>query len=59
MSRDDAKEQIRMRGGSVSSSVSKATTYVLAGDSPGSKYDKALALGVQVLTEDEFSKLLK
>ncbi|MEY2641076.1 MAG: hypothetical protein RL150_469 [Candidatus Parcubacteria bacterium] len=59
MSRDDAKEQIRARGGSVSSSVSKATTYVVAGDAPGSKYDKAIALGVPVLTEDEFSKLLK
>lgn len=59
MTRDEAKEAIRIRGGTISSSVSKATTFVVAGDSPGSKYDKALALGVDVLTEDEFSKLLK
>jgi len=59
MSRDEAKEAIRIRGGSVSSSVSKSTTYVIAGDSPGSKYDKAVGLGVSVLNEDEFSKLLK
>jgi DNA ligase (NAD+) len=59
MTRDEAKEQIRIRGGSVSSSVSKSTTYVVAGDSAGSKYDKAVSLGVPILTEDEFSKLLK
>lgn len=59
MTRDEAKEAIRARGGSISSSVSKATTYVVAGTSPGSKYDKAVTLGVPTLTEDEFSKLLK
>lgn len=58
MSRDEAKEKIRERGGDVSSSVSKATDYVVAGEDPGSKYDKAVALGVRVLTEDEFLKML-
>jgi DNA ligase (NAD+) len=59
MTRDEAKEAIRIRGGSVSGSVSKATTYVVAGGEPGSKYDKAVSLNVPVLSEDEFSKLLK
>lgn len=59
MTRDEAKMLVRQAGGSVSSSVSKNTDYVVAGDSPGSKYDKAIELGVQVLSEDEFSKLVK
>lgn len=59
MTRDEAKEAIRIRGGSVSSSVSKATTYVVAGDDPGSKFDKAVALQIPIISEDEFSKLLK
>ena len=44
-SRDDAKEAIVARGGKAASSVSKKTAYVVAGDSPGSKYDKAVELG--------------
>jgi len=59
MSRDEAKEKIRARGGSVSSSVSKETDYVVAGDNPGSKYEKALELGVKILKEKEFQDLLK
>jgi DNA ligase (NAD+) len=57
-SRDDAKEAILTRGGKAAGSVSKKTDYVVAGDSPGSKYDKAVELGVPVLDEDGFRKLL-
>lgn len=57
-SRDDAKEAILARGGKAAGSVSKKTDYVVAGDSPGSKYDKAIELGVPVLDEDAFRTLL-
>lgn len=57
-SRDDAKEAILARGGKAAGSVSKKTDYVVAGDSPGSKYDKAIELGVPVLDEDGFRQLL-
>jgi DNA ligase (NAD+) len=57
-SRDDAKEAIVSRGGKAAGSVSKKTSYVVAGDSPGSKYDKAVELGVPILDEDGFRKLL-
>lgn len=57
-SRDDAKEAILARGGKAARSVSKKTDYVVAGDSPGSKYDKAVELGVPILDEDGFRKLL-
>jgi DNA ligase (NAD+) len=57
-SRDEAKEAIVARGGKAASSVSKKTAYVVAGDSPGSKYDKAVELGVPILDEDGFRKLL-
>lgn len=57
-SRDDAKEAIIARGGKAAGSVSKKTDYVVAGDAPGSKYDKAVELGVPVLDEDGFRKLL-
>jgi DNA ligase (NAD+) len=57
-SRDDAKEAIVARGGKAAGSVSKKTAYLVAGDSPGSKYDKAVELGVPVLDEDGFRKLL-
>ena len=58
-SRDEAKEAIIARGGKAASSVSKKTAYVVAGDSPGSKYDKAIELGVPVLDEDGFRRLLE
>ena len=54
-SRDDAKEAIVARGGKAAGSVSKKTAYVVAGDAPGSKYDKAVELGVPVLDEDGFA----
>jgi DNA ligase (NAD+) len=57
-SRDGAKEAILARGGKASSSVSKKTDYVVVGDSPGSKADKAEQLGVPVLDEDRFKVLL-
>jgi DNA ligase (NAD+) len=58
MTRDEAKEKIRSFGGSVSGSVSKETDYVVAGESAGSKYDNAVKLGVAILTEEEFQKML-
>jgi DNA ligase (NAD+) len=58
MSRDDAKSKIRTLGGNVSSSVSKNTSYVVAGRDPGSKYDEAGKLGVKILDEKEFMKLV-
>jgi DNA ligase (NAD+) len=58
-SRDDAKEAIVSRGGKAAGSVSKKTAYVVAGDSPGSKYDKAVELGVPILDEDGFRRLLE
>ncbi|BDE13137.1 MULTISPECIES: NAD-dependent DNA ligase LigA [Mycobacterium] len=58
-SRDEAKEAIVARGGKAAGSVSKKTSYVVAGDSPGSKYDKAVELGVPILDEDGFRKLLQ
>lgn len=57
-SRDEAKEAIIVRGGKAASSVSKKTAYVVAGDAPGSKYDKAIELGVPVLDEAGFRMLL-
>jgi DNA ligase (NAD+) len=57
-SRDQAKEAILARGGKATSSVSKSTDFVVAGESPGSKHDKALALGVPILDEDGFLALL-
>jgi DNA ligase (NAD+) len=57
-SRDEAKEAIIIRGGKASGSVSKKTDYVVAGDSAGSKLDKAEQLGVPVLDEAGFAKLL-
>ena len=56
--RDGAKDMIRKRGGDISSSVSKKTDYVVAGENPGSKYDKAKKLGVKIINEDEFKKLI-
>jgi DNA ligase (NAD+) len=58
-SRDEAKEAIAARGGRAASSVSKKTAFVVAGDAPGSKYDKAIEIGVPVLDEAGFTVLLE
>ncbi|HET6699762.1 MAG TPA: NAD-dependent DNA ligase LigA [Nocardioidaceae bacterium] len=58
-SRDQAKEAIVSRGGKAASSVSKKTDFVVVGDAPGSKYDKAVSLGVPVLDEQGFTVLLE
>jgi DNA ligase (NAD+) len=58
MSRAAAEEAVRQRGGSASGSVSKATDYVVAGESAGSKLARARSLGVAVLSEVEFQSLL-
>jgi DNA ligase (NAD+) len=57
-SRDEIESLIKSLGGKAIGSVSKKTSYVVAGDSPGSKLDKAKKLGVAVLTEGEFEKLI-
>jgi DNA ligase (NAD+) len=56
--REDAEAEVKKRGGKASGSVSKNTSYVVAGDKAGSKLEKANKLGVTVLTEDEFLKLI-
>ncbi|EGG47656.1 MULTISPECIES: NAD-dependent DNA ligase LigA [Streptomyces] len=57
--RDGAKEALQSRGAKVTGSVSKKTSFVVVGDSPGSKYDKAMQLKVPVLNEDGFAVLLE
>jgi len=57
-SRDEAKDAILLRGGKAAGSVSKNTSYVVAGESAGSKLDKAEQLGIRVLDEDGFRQLL-
>jgi len=57
-SRDEAKEAIIIRGGKAAGSVSKNTSYVVAGENAGTKLDKAEQLGIPVLDEDGFRKLL-
>ncbi len=59
LTREQAKQMIEDSGGHVSSSVSSKTDYVVAGADPGSKLDKAKKLGVQVLEEDEFIRIVK
>ncbi len=57
--RDEATEMIELRGGKSSGSVSKKTTYVVAGENAGSKLTKAESLGIPVLTEEEFLQMLQ
>jgi DNA ligase (NAD+) len=56
-SRDDAKEFIESNGGKVTDSVSKKTSYLVLGEAPGSKFEKAKSLGVKVIGEEELKKL--
>ena len=58
MSRTEASDRIVREGGRVTSSVSSKTNYVIAGDDPGSKLDKARELGIEVINEDEFLQML-
>lgn len=58
LTRSEAEELIKQRGGKVGSSVTKKTDYVLVGEEAGSKLEKARSLGIKIFTEDEFKKLL-
>lgn len=57
--RGDIEEFVRKFGGKASSSVSTKTDYVIVGDSPGSKYDKAVELGIKIINQEEILKILK
>ena len=57
--REEAQQAVRELGGQYSSQVSKKTDYVVAGENPGSKYQKAQKLGVSVLNEEEFKSMIK
>lgn len=59
MTRDEAKEKIRLLGGEISETVSKKTDYVILGKEPGSKFEKAKELGVKTISEKEFLNMLK
>jgi len=58
MTRSEASDKIKERGGKVSSSVSQNTDYLIAGESPGSKYDRAVELNIPILTEEAFTEKL-
>jgi len=59
LSRDDAKDFIESHGGKVTDSVSKKTSYLVLGEAPGSKFEKAKSLGVKIIGEEELKKLAK
>lgn len=56
-SRQEAKRLVESLGGKVASSVSRSTDYVVAGEKPGSKYEKAVSLGVKIIDENEFKEM--
>jgi DNA ligase (NAD+) len=58
LSRDEAKAIIEARGGKVSGSVSKKTSYLLLGEDPGSKYDKAVELAIEIIDEAKLKELI-
>ena len=57
-SRDHYKEKLESLGANVTGSVTSKTDYVLVGDNPGSKYDKAISLGITILNEDDYNKMI-
>lgn len=59
LTRDEAKDRIRLAGGKVRESVSRDLDYLVSGAAPGSKYEKAKKLGIKIINEEEFLKLLK
>ncbi|HEY6493420.1 MAG TPA: NAD-dependent DNA ligase LigA [Trebonia sp.] len=59
LTRDEAAEAVRAAGGKVTASVSKKTQFVVAGENAGSKYDKAVELGIKILDEPAFQRLLE
>lgn len=59
LSREEAHERVRALGGNVSSAVSAKTSFLVAGENPGSKYEKAKRLGVKIIEEREFASMLK
>lgn len=59
MKRNDAKKLIEERGGNCTSSVSKSTSFVLAGSEAGSKLDKAINLGIRIVDEEEFLNMIE
>ncbi len=59
MSRDKAKEKVKELGGKVTNSISKNTNFLVVGEAPGSKLEKAKKLGIKILNEEEFLKMIK
>lgn len=58
-SREQAEDSVRRHGGEISSGVGKSTSYVVAGEEPGSKYEKARKLGVKIISEKDFLNMIK
>ena len=59
MKREAAREEIEARGGRVTESVSRNTNFVVVGEAPGSKYDRARELGIEILDEQKFFELIQ
>ena len=59
MSRPDASDLVKEKGGMVSGSVSKDLDYVVVGEKPGSKFEKAKKLGLKIISEEEFKEIVK
>jgi len=59
MSRPEASDLVKQKGGIVASSVGKNIDYVVVGEKPGNKYNKAKKIGIKILSEEDFRKLTK
>jgi len=59
VTRDGAKEKVRLLGGDTSSSVSQETDFVVAGKEPGSKFERAKRLNIKIINEEEFLKMIR